>query len=65
VSERIQVNGGAEFYVQPSITNSVTELNLELKNAVKKYNHYRLHHALKCYTPIEYINHHYLGDKKS
>jgi len=72
--KRPQYNGGVErsnrtfreeFYTQPSLANSMADLNEELKKALHKYNHYRPHHHLKLYTPIEYINNNYPGDLQS
>lgn len=72
--KRPQYNGGVErsnrifreeFYAQPSLANSVAHLNEELKKSLRKYNHYRPHHALQLYTPIEYLKNNYLGDKKA
>lgn len=66
--KRPQYNGGVErsnrtfreeFYAESSLANSLADLNEELKKALHKYNHYRPHHNLKLYTPIEYIQNNY------
>ena len=72
--KRPQYNGGVErsnrifreeFYSQPSLANSIVDLNHELKKALNKYNHYRPHHHLNLYTPMEYLKNNYLGGLKS
>jgi transposase InsO family protein len=71
--KRPQYNGGVErsnptfreeFYAHPSLANSVTDLNLALKKALHKYNHYRPHHALQLLTPLEYIKNNYLREQQ-
>jgi len=68
---RPQYNGGVErgnrifreeFYAKPSFANSLAELNVELTQALRKYNHYRPHHSLNLKTPLEYIHDSYLAE---
>jgi transposase InsO family protein len=46
-----------EFYDQPSLTDSLGALRLDLKQALAKYNTYRPHGALDGLTPMAYIRH--------
>ena len=64
--KRPTYNGGVErgnrtmrekFYNRTNIrADTISGLRLELKQALKKYNEYRPHNALKGQTPMEYIN---------